>query len=179
MDQDGWQNIRLVNVPVTVLSTESISGLHGAIKQIDSYDLDVEPMIGSYGAVRVVPRHFSGTQYGVVRRIVPDEGATRVELFRLGAPLDKAPFELPDRAVKYVEWWAMYRAYSTPGEGENKKLAEHYQARFQSGLDTIKKRIKTTMRERTIQMGSKRETGRDEYLQHFPADFGYSRPFRG
>jgi hypothetical protein len=179
MDQDGWQNIRLVNVPITVLQSEDISGLHGVIRQISSYDLSGEPIIGSYGAVRAIPRHFCGNQYGIIRRIIPDDGATRVELFRLGRALENAPFELPDRSVKYVEWWAMHRAYSTPGEGENKKLADHYKIRFESGVDTLKKRVRTTMRERTIQMGSKRETGRDEYLQHFPAEYGYSRPFRG
>lgn len=178
MDQDGWQNIRLVNVPPTVVPSEEISGTHGAIRQITSYDLSDEPIIGSYGALRVVPRHFAGDEYGVVRRIVPDEDATRVELFRLGKDLDTHPFELPDRAVKYVEWWAMYRAYSTPGEGENKKLADHFQMRFYAGVEQIKSRVRSTMRARTIAMGSKRSTQLDGYLQHFPADYGYSRPFR-
>jgi hypothetical protein len=178
MDQDGWQSIRLVNVPVTVVSTEEITGTYGAIRRITSYNLEDEPVIGSYGALRVVPRHFCGDQYGVVRRIVPDDDATRVELYRLGKDLDHHPFEIPDRAVKYVEWWAMHRAYSTPGEGENKKLADHFLARFEQGLQTMKMRIRTTMRERTIAMGSKRETGRDGYLEHFPANYGYGRPFR-
>jgi hypothetical protein len=178
MDQDGWQNIRLVNVPPAVVSTEEISGLHGGIRQITSYDLDAEPIIGSYGALRVVPRHFSGNEYGIVRRIVPDDDATRVELYRLGRDLDSTPFELPDRAVKYVEWWAMSRAYSTPGEGENKKLADHFRMRFAAGVDQIKSRVRSTMRARTIAMGSKRSTQVDAYLQHFPADYGYSRPFR-
>jgi hypothetical protein len=177
MDQDGWQSIRLVNVPVTIIPTEVITGLYGGIRQIDSYDLSDEPIIGTYGGARVIPRHFSGNQYGGIRRIVPDDDATRIEIYRLGKDLDDHPFEIPDRAVKYVEWWAMHRAYSTPGEGENKKLAEHYKERFDQGVTILKARIKNTMRERTIAMGSKRETGRDGYLQHFPADYGYSRPF--
>lgn len=178
MDQDGWQNLRLVNVPVTVNQAEEISGIYGGIRQITSYDLSSEPIIGSYGGVRVVPRHFCGSQYGGLRRLVKDDANTRVEYFRLGKNLDNHPFELPHRMVKYVEWWAMHRAYSTPGEGENKKLADHFQMRYYTGLEQLKTRVKTTMRERTIAMGAKRGTILDSYLQHFPADYGYSRPFR-
>jgi hypothetical protein len=177
MDADGWQNLRLVNVPVTVVDTTEYSGIYGAIRQVTDYSLQDEPIIGAYGAVRVIPRHFSGQQYGVIRRIVPDAGNTRVELYRLGHELTDQPFEIPDRAVKYVIWWAMARAYSQPGEGENKKLAEHFMSRFKMGVDTIKTRINTVNRARTIAMGSKRHTGRDGYLQHFPANYGYSRPF--
>ena len=178
MDQDGWQNIRLVNVPVTVNPAEEIQGLHGGIRVITSYDLSQEPIVGTYGGIRAIPRHFSGSQYGGIRRIVQDDDNTRVEYFRLGKDLGQHPFELPDRAVKYVEWWAMYRAYSTPGEGENKKLADHFQMRFYAGVEQLKSRVRSVMRERTIAMGSHRTTGRDGYLQHFPADYGYSRPFR-
>jgi hypothetical protein len=110
--------------------------------------------------------------------LVKDDNNTRVEYFRLGKDLSQHPFELPDRVVKYVEWWAMYRAYSTPGEGENKKLADHFQMRFFAGVEQVKNRVRVTMRERTIAMGSKRTTGRDAYLQHFPADYGYGRPYR-
>lgn len=178
MDQDGWQSIRLVNVPVTVVSTEEVDGIYGGIRRITSYDLEDETVIGTYGGVRAIPRHFSGNQYGGIRRIIPDDDATRVELYRLGKDLDSHPFEIPDRAVKYVEWWAMHRAYSKPGEGENKKLADHFNQRFVAGVETLKKRVRTIMRERTIAMGSKRETARDGYLEHFPADYGYGRPFR-
>jgi hypothetical protein len=177
MDMDGWQNLRLVNVPVTVVDTVSYSGVHGVIRQTDEYALSGETIVGSYGAMRVIPRHFSGQQYGVIRRIVPDAANTRVELYRLGNELTDAPFEIPDRAVKYVKWWVMARAYSQPGEGENKKLAIHFKERFKQGVDTIKNRINTVNRARTIAMGSKRSTGRDGYLQHFPANYGYSRPF--
>lgn len=177
MDQDGWQTLRLVNVPVRVIPPDEISGVYGGIRRVTSYGMDEEPLIGSYGGLRSVPRHFNSGQYGGIRRIVPDDNATRVEVFRLGDDLDETPYEVPDRAVKYIEWWAMYRAYGMPGEGENKKLADHFKQRFEQGVETIKSRVQSTMRERTIAMGAKRETSRDAYLEHFPADFGYSRPF--
>jgi hypothetical protein len=164
-------------VPVQVPISEDISGINGVARQMGTDDMDKEVIIGSYGGMRSVPRHFNSGQYGVIRRIVTDNYNTRVELFRLGEELDHAPFEIPDRFVKYVEWWALYRAYGTPGEGENTKLSDHYMSRYKNGVEMVKKRVNAVMRERSIAMGSKRVTSRDGYLQHFPANMGYARPF--
>jgi hypothetical protein len=180
MDQDGLFWLRTVGVPVRTLPTEAISGVRGGIRQITSYGFDQELILGNFGGIRSVPRHFaSGSQYGGIRRIVPDDNNTRIELFRLGEPLSEHPFEIPDRAVRYVEWWAMHRMYSEPGEGENKELADHFKKRFDYGVGVIKRRVNAVMRERTLAMGSKRLTKRDNYLELFPSDFGYQRSFRG
>lgn len=231
MDQDGWQNIRLVNVPAFENETETFKyngwmgewvstidyargdivshagsfwkcaldnlgqtpgypifwvaytgepvNFHGGIRQVTSYDMDVETVVGSYGGVRVVPMHFaSGSQYGGVRKFVGDLNNTRVEYYRLGKPLDEAPFEIPDRMVKYAQWWALHRVYSLPGENESPKLAEHFKMRFLAGVERLKSRINSVNRDRAISMGSKRTHIKDNYLEHFPADYGYSRPFR-
>lgn len=179
MDQDGWQHLRLVNVPAFMTQTETITGEYGVIRQVDSYEMDQEPVIGSYGIVRSVPRHFvCGSQFGAVRKFIEDDNNTRVEMYRLGRPLSEGFVELPDRMVKYVQWWALHRAYSTPGESENPKLAEHFKMRFQAAIDRVKNRVNSGNRDRAIAMGSKRTHIKDNYLEHFPADFGYSRPFR-
>jgi hypothetical protein len=189
MDQDGWGNMRLVNVPAYTLldqdeyTYEDGDHHHGTIRSVDgSYDTDDEVVIGSYGAIRSIPGHFpTGTQYGVIRRVIPEgpgDKATKVEYYRLGRPLSEHPFEIPDRMVKYVIWWALHRVYGVPGEMENKKLAEHFKLRYELGIGRLKVRVRNAMRERTIAMGSKRTSIRDNYLEHFPADYGYSRPFR-
>lgn len=179
MDQDGWQQLRLVNIPAFQTTTEEITGTHGVVRQMTSYEMDQEPVIGSYGVIRSVPRHFvCGSQYGAVRKLVEDDNNTRVEMFRLGKPLGEAPFEIPDRMVKYAIWWALSRAYSMPGESENPKLSEHYKQRFLAGVDRLKNRINSVNRDRAIAMGSKRTHIKDNYLEHFPADYGYARPFR-
>ena len=180
MDQDGLFWLRTVGVPVSRLPVVSISGIYGPLRRITDYGLDQELVLGNYGAIRSLPRQFStGSQYGMIRRIVPDDDATRVELFRLGNPITEHPFEIPDRAVRYIEWWTMYRAFSEPGEGENAELADHFRQRFENGLAMIKRRVNAINRERTMAMGAKRLTKRDNYLEMFPSDFGYKRPFRG
>jgi hypothetical protein len=228
MDQDGWQQIRLVNVPAFETETETFTynrwrgtwenstvysradivsylgywfsivdnntgntpsesafwtedtgkDYHGVIRQVTSYDMDVETVIGTWGVIRSVPMHFaSGSQYGAVRKFVVDDNNTRVEYYRLGRQLE-ADFEIPDRMVKYVQWWAMYRVYSLPGETESQKLAEHFKMRFMAGIERLKNRVNSGNRDRTITMGSKRNSIRDNYLQLFPADHGFSRSFR-
>lgn len=178
MDQDGIFNLRTVGVPVRTLPSVTISGVWGGIREISDYGIDAEPISGTYGFIRSIPRHFvTGDGYGVFRRIVPDDQSTRVELFRLGKPLTEHPFEIPDRAVRYVEWYTMHKAFSEPGQGENKDLADHFRQRFDDGVKTLKRRVNAISRERSMAMGSKRLDKRDNYLEMFPANYGYKRPF--
>lgn len=181
MDQDGLFAFRTVGVPVRTIEPETISGIYGGVRKLTSYGYDSEPLIGSYGGIRSIPQHFmaSSQQYGGMKRITPDTNATRVEFYRLGRNLKQHPFEIPDRAVRYCEWWALHRAYSTPGEGEDKLLAEHYRMRHEMGSNRIKERVKDIMKERIRGMGTRRLGERDSYLERFPSDYGYKRPFRG
>jgi hypothetical protein len=190
MDQDGLFAFRTVGVPVMVLQTAShtISGTYGPIRAWTStdggqdLDPDSETVIapdGGYGFVRQIPSHFvtGSQQYGFVRQVIPDTNHTRVEFFRLGENLKKANFEIPDRFVKYVEWFALQRAYSTPGEGEDPAMASHYEMRYKMGLDRMKKRVEEQMAERSVAMGHKRMGRLDAYLERFPSDYGYPRPY--
>jgi len=181
MDEDGLWNFRTVGVPVRELPTVTISGIFGGIRAFtdDEFDYDDEVVVGTYGGVRQVPQQFASGQYGGVRKIIPDANATRVEYFRLGKNLRAHPFEIPDRYVRYVEWYALYRAYNTPGEGEDKALADHYMQRFQMGIEKMKKRVDDEMKERAQAMGTKRLGKLDSYLERFPSNYGYKRPFRG
>jgi hypothetical protein len=190
MDQDGLFVFRTVGVPATKLQTTShtISGTFGFIRAWTSTDggQDLEPSKetvfapdGGYGFVRQIPHHFvmKSQQYGMVRQVIADTSNTRVEFFRLGEDLRKGDFEIPDRFVKYVEWWALHRAYTTPGEGEDPQMATHYEMRYKMGLDRMKKRVEEQMAERTVALGHKRMGKLDSYLERFPSDYGYPRPF--
>ena len=186
MEQDGIFAIRTVSVASTVLPAvefqyATVDGqrvYHGVIRRVTDYGMDTEDVSGSWGIIRSMPRHFVSGQYGGLRRIAPDENSTRVELFRTGRSLQSEPFEVPDRVVRYIEWWAMSQAYAVPNAGEDKALADHYKARYTIGVERLKKRMNATMDARTIAMGAKRHGSRDSYLSMFPPDYGYGRPFR-
>ncbi len=176
-------NVGLNDVTVSGFGWETadLAGSRGFVAGQASYTTQwtITLPIPVYGFYRQVPQQFaSGTQYGFIRRIVPDDKATRVELSRIGKDLIDHPYEIPDRAVNYVESWAMARAYGLPGEGENTVLADHFTKRYQLGVKITKDRVNNADRERTIAIGRKRQNIRDNYLEHFPADYGYSRPFR-
>ena len=184
-DQDGYFVLRTVGVPVRQVSTVDITGVYGFVRAATANeywtDADGTPVCtqDGCGVIRQVPQHFPTNQYGMVRRIINDERATRVELFRLGHdPRSMGHFEVPDRVVKYIEWWAMYRAFSTPGEGENRELAAHFKSRFEMGKQRLSKRVNEVMRERVFAMGTKRLGKLDSYLERFPTDYGYKTPFR-
>ncbi len=190
MDQDGLFVFRTVGVPVTHLqtTTHTVSGTFGPIRAFTSTDggqdldpdnEDVVAPDGGYGIIRQIPRHFvmKSHQYGAIRQVIVDTNNTRVEFFRLGADLTKSDFEIPDRFVKYVEWWALHRAYTTPGEGEDPAMASHYEMRFKMGVGRMKKRVEAQMDERAMAMGHKRHGSLDSYLQRFPSDYGYKTGF--
>lgn len=181
MDQDGLNTFRTVGVPVTVIPNVDISGVRGVIRFVDEYELDSETVIGGpFGIIRSIPREFESGFYGGLKNITTDDNNTRIEYFKLGKEMtEQDVFEVPDRVVRYVEWWAMYRAYAMPGEGEDKILAEHFKNRYSEGVNRLKARVNAVMKERTPIMGMAREGRRDGYLEHFPADYGRTRRFGG
>lgn len=180
MDNEGLWTIRMVGVPAGILPTSDYetSGTDGGVRRITSWNYDDEPVSGDYGGIRRLPDHFNSGQYGGIRQIVDDQNSTRVEYFRLGRDLEADGFEVPDRYVRYIEWWAMYRAFSTSGEGEDKKMAAHFKMRFDHGVRRVKKRINDVMNERSASMGQNRGGQRDSYLERFPSNYGRKRPFR-
>jgi hypothetical protein len=186
-NQDGFFGLRTVGVqtpttPTVTYNYQTDSNgrpvYYGVIRTVSDWGFDTEAVSGTYGIIRGVPRHFQSGRFGGARVIIPDDDALRIEYYRLGRSLQSEPFEIPDRAVRYCEYWALYRAYSSPNEGEEKKLAEHYKARYSAGADRMKKRINAQMAERTIAMGGKRQRFVDGYLSLFPGDYGYARPAR-
>lgn len=182
MDQDGYRRLRLVGIPAAVVPTVTVSGTYGVIKRVTDWSYDLETVVsnnGSYGSVRLLPRHFVSGQSGGHKRVIPDDSACRIELFRIGKVLGpQDAFELPDRAVKYIEWEVMSRAFRQPGAGEDQKLADHFHTRYLAGVQRLRDRLRAEMDERTIAMGGKRDSNRDIYLEHFPAEYGRTRPFR-
>jgi len=188
MDQDGFRTLRLVAVPAGVPATYTTSGVFGVLRSQDFWNANTDggpiedtTVVGSYGIMRSMSRHFNQGQYGAIRRVVPDNYATRVEYFRLGERMtgSQDTFSIPDRVVKYTQWWAMFRAYSHPGKGEDAKLAEHYKQRYTMAADRLQHRVNAEQDGRTKTMGMQRTGVTDSYLSLFPPDYGYGRRFGG
>lgn len=175
MGQDGLYNFRTVGVPSTVVPTVDIQGVRGVIRYIDEDDLDQEPIVGpSWGIIRQIPQHFASGMFGGLKSYVGDSQNTRVEFYRMGKSGngEQNTFEVPDRAVTYIEWYAIARAYSIPGNGENKTLSDHFKQRFDTGVGRLKSRVASENQEHVLQMGFTRGGRRNPYLSRFPSEYG-------
>lgn len=109
---------------------------------------------GSWGTLREIPEHFPmGAPYGVPRRLYSDDSNTRVEYFRLGKDLDEYLFELPDRFVKYVEFYAQAKALERDGPGQDLALSNHFMGRFGDGVSRMASRMAEMKRSRVGAIG--------------------------
>lgn len=98
-----------------------------------------------------------------------------IEYFRRGTALsaDGTTFEIPDRYVKYVRFYALWRAFERDGPGQDLKMAEHYQARYLEGVRRMQKRREAFQSSRTGRMGGEvpRNLGRRD-LPTLPWQYG-------
>lgn len=179
IEQDGFFSLRTVGVVPPRIPPFDIQGTWGLLRQEDPSESDNnDAVIGSWGILRASPLHFPALgPWGTVRQVIKDDTNTRVEITRLGRSLNQHPFEIPDYCVVATEYWAMYRAFSDHGPGENPELAKHFKERYEIEVQYVKSIVDDVMEERTIQMGGPREGQRDDYLQHFPSDYNYPRRF--
>jgi len=129
--------------------------------------------IGTYGSLREVEEHFPmGGQYGIPRRMYYDTDNTRVEYFRLGKSLDEYPFELPDRFVKYPEFYACAKALERDGPGQDLKLAGHFMERFGDGVRRMVLRLGESRRAVTGKIGSAGRVPTKPALARLPWRYG-------
>lgn len=166
LDKDGYFTIRKVPVPsesgTEYLHERAVSGVrvanstatYGLLRSQTDDEFETSPDVrGTRGILRSFPTHIPIGTRGFPRRLYSDSKNFRVEYFRRGKDLDSNPFEVPDRFVKYVELYAMSLARERDGVGQDKKLSAHFLARYQEGVDRLKRRMQMVMKERIHRMG--------------------------
>jgi len=110
----------------------------------------------------------SGTVYGYVMegdgigniRKVPappttESGNVGLEDYRRHQTLslDATTFELPDRYVKFIVFYAVYRCFKRDGPLQNLAAAAHYLQRYQLGLQRVLERKEKFRRFKAARMG--------------------------
>lgn len=96
----------------------------------------------------------SGGPWGTPVRRHPDDANIKVEVYRLGRPLTRAPFEIPDAFVKYIVYYAMAQCLKREGPGQDLKLANHFQMRYELGVAQIIEMKRKNQSEKVTAMGS-------------------------
>jgi hypothetical protein len=179
MDRDGMSRIRIVPAGDGQATTATVSGTFGLLRSAGATDgFGTWAPIGSWGALKEIPEHFPmGGPYGVPRRLYSDENNTRVEYWRLGKDLDEYTFELPDRFVKYVEFYAQAKALERDGPGQDVALSQHFVGRFGDGVARMVTRLGENKRSRLSQIGSPGKASTRPALARLP--YRYGRATRG
>lgn len=109
-----------------------------------------------FGFLRRLPGYFPANgPHGLVKRISQDGTNTRVEFFRRHHPLNTidAAFELPDYMIMHIRCYALWKAYSRQGIGQDLKFAEHYRARYAAGIARTVARIQAIYKSKVYRMG--------------------------
>jgi hypothetical protein len=154
--KDGVRTIRKVRVPGTQSDSITLDeGNRGAIR--DCADLSGDSASGTWGTPRRIPGHhpIGGGVWGTARRPYLDGHNVRLEVFRLGAPMDTAetPCELPDRYALYLRDFAQGQLLQRNGPGQDRLLAQHFLERWARGLTRIERRRQHVNVEHSVIIG--------------------------
>jgi len=168
-DKDGLFFLRVVPAAQGGATYPTLNGAFGTIKyhvdddgstlmeDIITQEVD-GTMTGGFGILRYRATtdgntFSSGGPWGTPTQIHPSAENIKVEVIRLGRNLATHPIELPDAYTKYVIFGAMSRALRRDGPGQDLALADHYEQRFEMGVDRMVKKLNKMQPERVGRFG--------------------------
>lgn len=137
MDKDGLRVFRKWRVPAVAADAYTTTGNFGILR--DPSDISGDEVIGSWGCPRRLPGQGpigDSGGWGIPRRCYQDIHNTRIEFSRRGRPIEDQDdtFELPDRYVKYVRNYALWKALERDGDGQDLEFAGHWKMRWDAGI---------------------------------------------
>lgn len=154
-DRDGLRVFRKWRVPAVAATEYTITGTGGILRS--PADISGDAILGSWGIPRRIPTMFGMGDtggWGFPRRPFQDYKNTRIEFSRRGRAVeeDSDEFELPDRYVMYLRFYALWKALERDGKGQDLDYAAHWQGRYMAGIARIIRRIKAFARNRRSAM---------------------------
>jgi len=140
----------LATLPADCLLVDRVTWNWQRIRQLSARQLrGVDPRFqSSSGPVRAYTLENDGLDK-LRKWLVPattatedqDDNNTRLEYFKRAATLgDASEFDLPDRCVKFLRFYAMSKCLGRKGKGQDPKMAKHYMARFETGVQRMVRR---------------------------------------
>lgn len=174
MDRDGIGWIRFIRAGSGDAELYTTSGTYGLLRSASDTDgLGTWEPLGSWGVLRAIPEHFPmGGQYGIPRRLFSDDDNFRIEYYRLGKDLGEYQFEIPQRFIKYVEYYAEAKALERDGPGQDLALSQHFMQRFEDGVGRMIRRLGEHHRARGGQVGSAGRPSARPSLARLPYPYG-------
>jgi len=169
LDRDGIGRMRTVAAGDGQAETVTAVGTFGLLRYADDDEFGTWSPSGIWGCLREVPEHFPmNTPYGIPRRLFLETANTRVEFYRLGREIE----EMPERWVKYVEFYAQAKCLERDGPGQDLKLSQHFMGRFNEGVDRMMKRLTEHRRAVSGKIGSAGRMPTQPALARLPWQYG-------
>ena len=101
-----------------------------------------------------------------------------MEYFRLGKDPGQYQFEIPDRYVKYVEFYAQSKALERDGPGQDLALSGHFSQRFDEGVERTKRRLVEHKKSRAGVIGGSGRSQARPGLARLPYQYGRASRYR-
>lgn len=104
----------------------TIRGMESTERQYLASSIGHSPLRG-LGCVRVFSSSTNAIE--VLQTVTPEGELTETDV----------PYLVPPQAQKYIRYFVLARAFGRQGEGDNALMSAHYEARFQRGVQVMKK----------------------------------------
>jgi hypothetical protein len=144
----------------------------GILRHMDGI-LDLDVSSEGFGDLVQVDTVNVFEDYGILGPVYKDTGAVRLEYRRRGRELSaEQGFEIPDRYTVYVRHYAQARALEREGDGQDIPLSQHFQARYEAGVQRMLRRKKAMNFQKTTVMGGQSSRRSAPPLARLPWNFG-------
>lgn len=144
MDMDGLNKFRKYPIPTVTQTSE----------RAPVYTEDFAPLpdgtISNVDRCRLLSVEFA--RYG--ERTSRNTIVEYVKRLAMNTTNEGQEFELPDRYVKYLRWYVMWKGLEHDGPGQDLELAEHFKARWDIGINRVLRRKRRLMSRRTTILGA-------------------------
>jgi hypothetical protein len=133
---------------VAYTQTAALQGQFGTIRSMSDSISAPTGALGTVrqiaGTVQFVCENFGGEDtgappFGIIRRWVGSEDSLLLDYSNHAPTLEEedAPELLPTQFAKYLRFYVISRALAREGEGNNSKLADHYEQKWKMGVDLL------------------------------------------
>lgn len=181
--KDGLFFLRVVPAANGDASYDDTDGSWGIMRQTDDTSVSVSTAevtgkeTDGWGCLRDESGTFpAGSQWGLLRRRHPDTKNIKVDNFRLGLDLDHNEFEIPDAFLRYIYYWAMFKALERDGKGQSLEMSDHCRGRFEMGVQKMIHKDAQMDDEYDGKFGGGMTAGPDFGLGDPEAPYPYGRP---
>lgn len=126
---------------------------------------------GPFGIARRVPgAYYTNAPFGFPRRFNPGVNNTRIDYVKKPTAGTWSRFELQDWDTRYLLFYVLARAFDRASPAQDKKMAQHYLARFELGIAMMVARH-AHVREHAVYVMGEGDTSYEPAVARLPGNY--------